>query len=497
MAEPFTVDHFEEWAASLVLDDGERWALEPFQAEFVEDVFRGFRECWLIVPEGNGKTTLLAGLGLYGLRFAEEPSIPIAASSMNQAKILYRQARGFIRRNRLETPKDDVWFEAYDGWKRVDLRRVNPRSKRGTILGSLEVYGADAGGGDGVIPFPFAFLDELHRQEMDLYQTWRGKLDKREAQLITISTAGAPGSDFEETREAIRVSGEVTRRGRTFLRVAGAELVLHEHAVPADGDVNDLGLVAEANPLRAVTVEKLARKKSAPTMRDPHWRRFTCNIATRTDREVFVPVEAWKACGPAESEEPFEIAEDSSVCVGADGSRTWDTTVLAWAAPGDRIDVDCTVFSVRKGIAYHVLHEGRKIDFVNVEESLFDLFERFDVDATAYDPRYLERSMEIADERLPEDAIIAVQPWSKPARDAYQALFTAIIDGTLRHRGDPVLTAHILNCAVERDENTKEIRKLKKLDPRKPIDAVPALAFAVWQAATRQPMSSEALVFSL
>ena len=39
-------------------------------------------------PEGNGKTTLMAALGLYGLRFAEGAQIPIAASTRDQIRIM-------------------------------------------------------------------------------------------------------------------------------------------------------------------------------------------------------------------------------------------------------------------------------------------------------------------------------------------------------------------------------------------------------------------------
>jgi phage terminase large subunit-like protein len=99
--------------------------------------------------------------------------------------------------------------------------------------------------------------------------------------------------------------------------------------------------------------------------------------------------------------------------------------------------------------------------------------------------------------RLPEACIIAVEPQSKHARDAYQALYTAVVNRELRHDGDPVLAAHLANCAVERDPWNREIRRLRKIDPRKPIDAVPALAFAVWRAATRSPAGGELAVASL
>jgi phage terminase large subunit-like protein len=66
-------------------------------------------------------------------------------------------------------------------------------------------------------------------------------------------------------------------------------------------------------------------------------------------------------------------------------------------------------------------------------------------------------------------------------------LFTAVVEGKLRHRNDPVIRAHLENCTVERDDRNGEIRRLRKVDPRKPIDAVPALALAVWRATLAQP----------
>ena len=49
----------------MVLDNGANWDPEDFQLEYVEDLFGDHREVWLILPEGNGKTTLLGGVALY------------------------------------------------------------------------------------------------------------------------------------------------------------------------------------------------------------------------------------------------------------------------------------------------------------------------------------------------------------------------------------------------------------------------------------------------
>jgi len=92
---PFTVKHFRAWARRLELDNGNQWDTEPFQEAFLEDLFADIPECWLIVPEGNAKTTLLAGVGLYHIQHRRSAMVPIGASSRDQAEILYRQAEGF------------------------------------------------------------------------------------------------------------------------------------------------------------------------------------------------------------------------------------------------------------------------------------------------------------------------------------------------------------------------------------------------------------------
>ena len=103
----------------------------------------------------------------------------------------------------------------------------------------------------------------------------------------------------------------------------------------------------------------------------------------------------------------------------------------------------------------------------------------------AYDPRYLERSAELVEHRLPDGAIFPVEPSSRHMRDALQTFYRVVSEGTLRHRGDSVIAAHLANCAVERGHRD-EIRRVRKIDDRKPIDAVPAMALAVWRATLAQ-----------
>src|SRR5262245_34484102 len=132
-----TTRDFAGWAKSLVLDNGKPFVLQPFQRAFLDDVFAGTPECWFVVPEGNGKTTLLAALVLYHAEHRPEASVPVAASTRDQAMILYRQAKGFIYRSGLEG------WRCFDGYRRIKYLAHDSQ---------IQIFAADAGHGDGVIP---------------------------------------------------------------------------------------------------------------------------------------------------------------------------------------------------------------------------------------------------------------------------------------------------------------------------------------------------------
>jgi phage terminase large subunit-like protein len=82
----------------------------------------------------------------------------------------------------------------------------------------IQVFASDDRTGDGVIPGGIAILDELHRhRDLKLYETWKGKLKKRDAQIIVISTAGEVGSEFEEERTAVAAGGDAGGAGGVSL----------------------------------------------------------------------------------------------------------------------------------------------------------------------------------------------------------------------------------------------------------------------------------------
>jgi phage terminase large subunit-like protein len=71
--------------------------LEPFQKRIAKAVAGPERECVVLLPRGQGKTTLLAAIALYHLITIEGAAVYCAAASREQARILFEAAAGFAR----------------------------------------------------------------------------------------------------------------------------------------------------------------------------------------------------------------------------------------------------------------------------------------------------------------------------------------------------------------------------------------------------------------
>lgn len=476
--QPFTVRHFRAWARELELDNGAPWIVEDFQEAFLADLFSGIPECWLIIPEGNAKTTLFAGLGLYHIEFRRSASVPIAASSRDQVGILYDQGDGFISRGLSGDASSRRWASGYKlhpGYRRI--RHV-------ASGGRIQVMAADDRTGDGTIP-TLALLDELHRhQDLRLYRTWRGKLIKRGGQIGAISTRGEPGSEFELTLETIRREATDLSMNGAFTRAASPHLVLHEWAVPEGADVEDLAVVKSANPLRAMTIEALAEKRASPTWNLGHWRRFVCNLPTRTPNSAITEAE-WLAAKSAET-----IPDGEHVDVGLDVAWKYDTTsaVPLWMPDLEhRLLGPASIFTPPR--------DGNSLDPHLIEDGLLAIHARTPIDTLVMDTSKAEQLASWIEEVIGCEVIDRQQTNSLAVED-YELFMEGLRLGLLKHSGDVGLTQHALN-AIARvlpfgDTRFDRPAPGRNFDQeRRVIDALTAASmvhsFAVRQAQTGPP----------
>jgi len=416
----FTLPHFEEWSSQLELEDGGNFILDPWERDFIEDMFTGIPEIWAVVPEESGKSTLISVVALYHARFREQGYVPIAASAQEQSLVLYRQAEGFVRRTQVM----DQEFE----------RRPGIREIRCDYTGSLiKAKAADERTGDGIIP-TLAICDELHRhRDMGLYRTWRGKLTKRRnSQIVVISTAGEPGSDFEEVREKMRQHPDATRDG-CFTRVATKNFILHDYAVPEEADATDIKVVKSANPSTRITEETLREKFNSPAMTLSHWRRFVCNLPTRSDMAAISEAEWYQAVGA-------EIPPGETIWLGLDCGWRWDTTAAVpfyMPSSGDR----------RFGPAEILIppRDGTSLEIDRVTDMLGRIHLRNPVHTLVMD---ISDARDVADWAEKElGAQVVERGTSLPAQvEDYKNFMQALRNGQLKHAGDPGLSKHALNA---------------------------------------------------
>jgi phage terminase large subunit-like protein len=467
------------YAGRLVLDTGEPWPIDDdeWMLEVVDDIFAGYREVWLLVPEGNAKTTLMAAVG---------------AASRDQAEILFGQAAGFVER----TPGLDARqyqpgrFKVFEGYRQI----------KSTINGGrgIKVYAADKATGDGVIPFPYALIDEPHRhKDLGLYRTWKGKLRKRGAQIVAISTAGEPGTDFEETRDAIRnAATEREHVTECHLRAAGPTTVMHEFKVPKAEQAKDLRLVRRANPLSVITEQDLREKLESPTLDyGEDWLRLTCNIPARSSHAAISDAD-WDHAHTDE-----EIPEGAAIDLGADFAWSHDTTAIVplWMpSPELRLLGPPRVLTPPR--------DGTMLDPQEVKDA-FDWF------LTQYKVRRV-----VADKTKAQDTLLWLQnergvdvvDWQQGLKNEiweYERFMEALRGGAspddrerreswLKHTGDPELRRHVMNAIARKVPGDKRVfdrpstsRNASKQD-RRVIDALKAAAMvhcsAVMDAAPKR-----------
>ena len=426
--EPFTVEHFARYCYGLRLDNGERFVLEGFQRLVAADVFAGFSEIWKVVPEGNGKTTFMSAFALYHGDYTESAFVPIGASSREQAEILYRQAEGFVYR----TPGLRDRFKCQEGYRRIKCLRTG---------GRIQVYAADDRTADGIIP-TLALLDELHRhRNLRLYRTWRGKLLKRGGQIVTISTAGEPGGEFEDTRAHIRQSASDVTVDGCHTRAVGDDIVLHDWAVPKMSQAEDFDVVALANPLESLTSAVLRKKRESPTMTREHWLRFVCNLATSLDGNGVQPQD-WDAL----AEHDLEVDRETDGFGFIDVGWKIDTTgigVLLWESDERRVIADTVVISP-------------PVEENEIVSAILDRHERFprlrgwvmDPNAGAQQMAQLlekgEHPLQVERGIGPIEFIAHSQD-NAPMSEAARRFDEAVRNRWLVHDGDRELRAHVLN----------------------------------------------------
>jgi phage terminase large subunit-like protein len=266
------------WAGNLLgLEDWERsWLDELFI--MYDDGERVYREALLGLARKNGKSTLGALIGLYGLLASSEnsPEVYAAAASRDQARIVFQQAVDFIE----ASPKLRDWL----------------RPQRNVILcpsnkGIFRVLASDGPLQYGLNPST-VIIDELwaHTNPELYYALTTGSMARQNPLIVSITTAG-----FD--RQSICYS--LYDRGQKIMRNGGVQEMRRQgfyfkwYEADPGLPVDDETTWKDANPSSWIHIPDLRREKDR--LPESVFRRLFLNQWTETEDAWITPA-MYDAC---------------------------------------------------------------------------------------------------------------------------------------------------------------------------------------------------------
>jgi phage terminase large subunit-like protein len=423
--------------------------LEGFQLKIVAEAFSSRRETLILIPRGNGKTTLLAAYALFHLFSNSHPQIAIGAASREQAGTLFEFARAMVAHPTLA--------------KRVDVTRREIRRRDGH--GWLRVVASDGPKQHGLV-LSLAIVDELHAHRDDeLYIALRtGMMKRPDAKIVTISTAGVGAESALGLLHARALKGDVKRDGALTTAVS-ANLGMLEWALGEKADIDDMEVVKSANPASWLTEALLQEQRDA--VHEIAFRRYHCNQWVDS-HAPWISADVWDAC----SEKP-RIAPRAEVILGVDAAIRHDSAAVV-TLHRDDAGLYHAEFEVWQPTRERDIEIEALVEFIRAQAR------KYDVRGVVFDPYFFIH----AAQRLDAENIPMVEWRQDNGRmvPATQTLSEVVGHKKLRHGGHPTARSHALNCEVSETERGIRIKKRGK----ERNDCAVALAMAV-EWASRDP----------
>ncbi|MGE9007048.1 terminase large subunit [Leptospira interrogans] len=464
------------------LKAGEKLKLLEFQETFVRGVYgsvddlgrRRVRLAALSVARGNGKSAMLAGLGLahlLGPMMEPHGECYAAALDREQAGVLYRMTRAYIE----ETP----WMAAAVNIKDWHKEIVHEDSQ--SIWRALT---SDARKAHGLAP-SFWVADEVaqwrSRELWDNLATGMGK--RAQALGVTISTQAADDLHF-------------------FSEMLDAEpnptVYVQLHTAAKDCALDDREAWRAANPALGTFLNEdqfadaAARAMRSPSF-EPSFRLLNLNARVAAEGR-FIEQSDWDANG-----EPFDPIElEAMACYGGlDLSSTRDLTAFSLWFPdvgklltwhwvpsdtiGERVERDRVPYDRWATDGWMERTNGRATDRVSVARRLADVRQSYDVKGIAFDRwRFEDLGKLLSDEGI-ELPMVEFVPGFKTYAAACDAFERAVLERRVQHNNNPLLRWQAGNVIVETDAaGNRKPTKSKSLDR---IDGIVTAIMAIGLAA--------------
>lgn len=504
--------HVLEFFPTYLRHSKGKWAnqpfvLEPWQEFVLWELFgwyrssgrRRFREAYLEVARKNGKTTFLAGVGLYMVVGDGEPGSEVftAATKRDQARIMHSEALRMVRKSpelsgTLETFRNNISDPSTES-------KYEPLGADSKTLAGLNVH--------------CALIDELHAHPSgQLYNILNTATGARSSPLVfAITTAGDDESSFcYAQRDYSEAVARQHIADETFFGLV--------FSLDTGDDWRDSKTWGKANPNLGVTIdrEELADAVDQAT-RSPRkqnaTRRYRLNQWTRATTR-YLDLAAWDACSGDLMPRQLEELHAGHVCFGGlDLSSTEDVTAFVALFPPEdddgRWDVVCRFWLPEEDLVdrvrrtrvpwdlwsddgWLILTEGRTVDYRQVRDDIHRLLEPYVVAEVGFDPwNATETSRELAEQHGYE-MVKVPQNFSQLSAPT-KLLEKLVLSQKLRHGGQPMLRWMADNLEVKECEGAvRPVKPLNKMSHKK-VDGMVALITALNRASAGYEPAAESV----
>lgn len=481
--------HFKgEWA-------GQPIRLEPWQQFIVgslmgwvdrETGLRRFRNAFVELPRGNGKSTIAGGLLVLFAFFLGEGGAEAysVATKKDQARISFQAGRQMLLRSSALR-------------KHVEISKYNVHSL--ATESKMEALGADADTLDGLRPF-FVCVDEVHKlPSIDLVDVMEsGMGTRRDPLLFEITTAGSDDHSVYGQHHLLstRVLDQTVPLDEWFSFIAAAD--------PED-DWTHESTWRKANPNYGISVkpdyiEKEVRKALANPAEQAKVRRLYLGQKVQAVDGCFSVLD-WKACPQLPSEDELRRCEcwlgiDLSSAVDITAAvLIWKLSETEWAlkpyfwAPLDTLESrgqeDRAPYPLWHEMKYLRTTNGRTIDRDQFRREVREIAQQWHVRAICADPwqMHVIGSQWADEDKLP---VVLVPQRYEMLSVPNKMLQGRILERRVRHDHNTLMTLMVSNSAWSQDERGNV--QLSKRRSRGRIDGPQAVVNAISQ----MPLKSQA-----
>lgn len=501
--DPAAADHIlgfiEKWVrlpdTSDEQGDPKPFLLEPWQAFIIGSCFgwrwttsghRRFRNAYIEIAKGNGKTPLLAAVGLYGLMMdgQKAPEIYAAAADRDQAMILYRDAV------RMVTASPALA-------QRIRFSGIEHVHNMAYGLGFFRPFSREQSAKSGTRPH-MGLIDEVHEHpNADIInKIHAGAKGNQNAFFPEITNSGSDRTSicFQHHEHSRRVLERTVEDDRWFAYVCTL----------TDGDdpLNDETCWPKVNPNLGVSIhreylrDQVSAAKNIPAETNTVLRLNFCVWTTTHTRAI--DMKQWHACeAPPPDRELIGVPCYGGLDLGqSDDFSAW---IRIWTLKDGRVVVKPRFWVPRSALERYPhrpykqwqraglleVTEGNTTDYDVIETAVCEDCHRDGVRTVAYDRRFAEQ---MAQHLIGAGIDMLDQPQGFQLNEAIRRKGELIASGLLCHGSNEILSWMASNYVVRNglrgDVRPDKERAADKIDGQVALD----MALAVW---VRQPAQVE------